>query len=98
MRLELTLQEAESLRRHLVETLALQVGLDDEQVMGALLNKVVEAQEMAVRETVCPVCQQPFTQERVGRTGCYCSAACKQKAYRRRRDEWAKQFGPRVSR
>jgi len=98
MRLELTLPEAEFLQRHLVETLALQDGVEDEQSMKALLNKVIEAQNRAIQETVCPVCQQSFSQEKVGRTGLYCSAACKQKAYRQRRNQWAKRFGPRVSR
>jgi len=95
MRLELTLPEAKSLQRYLVDTLALQEDAGDEQILKTLLNKVIDAQNRAIQETVCPVCQQSFSQEKIGRTGRYCSAACKQKAYRRRRNDWRKQYGSR---
>ena len=42
----------------------------------------------------CPICNVPFSQDKVGRTGCYCSSACKQKAYRLRVNERKRQYGP----
>ena len=97
MRLDLTLQETERLRHWLTDALASHAGGADEQVLKKLLGKVVEAESRSTRQLRCPVCRQFFTQEAVGRTGTYCSAACKQKAYRQRRDTWRKQFGPSVS-
>jgi len=97
MQLDLTLQETERLRCCLTEALASHAGGADEQVLKKLLGKVVEAESRSTRRSRCPVCQQPFTREAVGRTGVYCSAACKQKAYRQRRDTWRRQFGPSVS-
>lgn len=94
MRLDLTLQETERLRYCLTEALAFHAGDADEQVLKNLLEKVVEAESLSIRQLRCPVCQQLFTQESVGRTGAYCSAACKQKAYRQRRNAWRKRVGP----
>ena len=97
MRLDLTLQETERLRRCLTEALAFHEGDADEQVLKNLLEKVVEAESRSTRQSHCPVCQQPFTREAVGRTGVYCSTACKQKAYRQRRDAWRRQVGTYAS-
>ena len=97
MQLDLTLQETERLQRCLAEALAFHEGDADEQLLKKLLEKVVEAESRSTRQSCCPVCQQSFTREAVGRTGVYCSAACKQKAYRQRRDTWRRQFGPSVS-
>ena len=97
MRLELTLQEAAQLRHCLTEALAqYERGADDEELKN-LFNKIVAAEARATRQVTCPVCQQLFTQETVGRTGLYCSTACKQKAYRQRRDQWRRTQGPRFS-
>ena len=97
MQLDLTLQETERLRRCLTEALASHAGDADEQLLKKLLEKVVEAESRSTRQSCCPVCQQSFTREAVGRTGVYCSASCKQKAYRQRRDAWRRQVGPRAS-
>ncbi len=98
MQIELTLQEAECLRDCLTEALAFHAGNVDEQVLKKLLEKVVAAEVRSSRQSRCPVCQQLFTQEAVGRTGSYCSPACKQKAYRQRRNNWRRQVGPNASR
>jgi ribosomal protein L37AE/L43A len=97
MRLDLTLQEAERLRHCLTETLASHAGDADEQLLKKLLEKVIEAESRSTQQHRCPVCQQLFTREAVGRTGVYCSAACKQKAYRQRRNAWRREFDPRAS-
>ena len=97
MRLELTLQEAEALRRCLSQALALHEGDADDQVLKHLLEKVIAAETRATRPARCPVCQQLFSREATGRTGVYCSPACKQKAYRQRRKAWRRQVGPYAS-
>ena len=97
MRLELTIQEAAYLRHCLADALALHEGVGDDQELKNLFNKVVEAEVRSTKQSPCPVCQQIFTQETVGRTGRYCSAACKQKAYRQRRDKWMRRQGPSFS-
>ena len=97
MQLDLTLYETERLRRCLAEALASHAGGADEQLLKNLLEKVVEAESRSIRQRRCPVCRQFFTQAAVGRTGTYCSAACKQKAYRQRRNAWRRQFGPSAS-
>lgn len=94
MRLELTIQEAAQLRDCVADALALHDDGDEDGALKNLFNKIVEAEARSTRQRSCPLCQQLFTQETVGRTGRYCSAACKQKAYRQRRDNWRKQFGP----
>ncbi len=94
MRLELTLQEAESLHNTLTRALAHNGTDADEQVLKKLLEKVVEGMTHSTRHARCPVCQQLFTQDVAGRTGIYCSTACKQKAYRQRRNAWRRQVGP----
>lgn len=95
MRLELTLQEATRLRACISDSLARTEDGLVEQELKSLLGKVVEAEQDSLRQLRCPVCQRSFSQECIGRTGDYCSAACKQKAYRQRRNEWRKQYGPR---
>ena len=97
IQLELTLQETECLRHCLANALALHQDDVGEQLLKSLLKKVVEAEARSTRQCRCPVCQQLFTQEAVGRNGVYCSTACKQKAYRQRRSAWRKQVGPFTS-
>ena len=88
--MELTLSEAQRLQQCVSDVLRTQA--DDE--LQTIWTKLVEAEANATYEAHCPVCQSWFTQDKVGRTGQYCSAACKQKAYRQRRSAWRKQFGP----
>jgi len=52
-----------------------------------LLTKLDDAHRQATVQRRCPVCQSPFTQLTPGRSARYCSNACKQKAYRQRRDQ-----------
>ncbi len=97
MRLELTLQETAHLRHYLAEALARHERGGEDEELKNLFNKIVAAEARATLQTTCPVCQQLFTQETVGRTGHYCSPACKQKAYRQRRDQWRRVQRPRFS-
>jgi hypothetical protein len=97
MRLELTLHEADQLRRSLAHALEQQHSEEEQTALQQLDDKVAAAQAQAARQTPCPVCQQLFTQETSGRTGRYCSAACKQKAYRQRRDQAKRRHVPRFS-
>ena len=97
MRLELTLHEAQQLRRCLTHALEEQHPQEEQAALQQLYDKVVATQTHAMRQTPCPVCQQLFTQERIGRTGRYCSAACKQKAYRQRRAQAKRYYGPSFS-
>ncbi len=97
MRLELTLQETAHLRHCLTEALARHESGGEDEELKNLFNKIVEAETRSTRQRTCPVCQQLFTQETVGRTGRYCCAACKQKAYRQRRDKAMRRYGPRFS-
>ena len=77
--LQLTLSELEQLR------LALGALPLADAARNALLSKLDEAQQQACLQRTCPVCQSTFTQLKAGRNANYCSAACKQKAYRQRR-------------
>ena len=86
IQLKLTRQEATSLRGHLVN---LGPGSLDDDIFN-ILHKLDLAQQHATRTLCCPVCQTAFTQLTTGRTGQYCSAACKQKAYRR--NAWRRQI------
>lgn len=82
IRLELTLQECDCLQRWLSSP-----SLPDSQQVDQrrrLLDKVTAARQLAFQEQTCPVCSRLFTQLTRGRSGRYCSNACKQKAYRRR--------------
>lgn len=81
IQLNLTLQEARLLRNSLND-LQQDPFPDDIQ---HILHKLDLAQESATSTRQCPVCRNSFTQFSCGRTGQYCSAACKQKAYRQRR-------------
>ena len=74
--LRLTLSELEQLRH----ALHIQTGLPQ----TALLDKLDEAQREATLQRSCPLCGTTFTQLKSGRIAQYCSAACKQKAYRQR--------------
>jgi NADH pyrophosphatase NudC (nudix superfamily) len=76
--LRLSLPEA-VLLRHLLSA--------QETNAAALLAKLDAAQQEAIRQRVCPVCGSVFTQLKGGRSARYCSAACKQKAYRQRRKQ-----------
>ena len=79
IRLDITLQESDFLMRWLATS-----SHPDTQPARQLLAKVNAARQLALQEQTCPVCKQPFTQLKQGRTGHYCSNACKQKAYRQR--------------
>lgn len=74
-----------------------QDSLPTSQPAAALLTKLLQAQQDTTRHLLCSVCHVTFTQDSSGRHGHYCSAACKQKAYRQRCLERKKQFGPRRS-
>lgn len=94
MQLDLTQQEVACLRHCVTQALALQQDDAAEQPLKNLLEKVVEAEARAFQHVRCPVCQQLFVQESRSRAGRYCSAACKQKAYRLRRNAWRRDYGP----
>lgn len=85
IRLELDLTEGCQLQRWLTD--ALQAGPHQKAYPGlqSVLAKLTAAADQAVRLVQCPVCQAWFAQGRLGRSAQYCSAACKQKAYRQRR-------------
>jgi predicted nucleic acid-binding Zn ribbon protein len=87
VRLELTLAEARQLQHWLTDTHP-----SVPESLNCLPTKLAEALNNATQRRHCPVCQQGFRQEQRGRTGRYCSAACKQKAYRRRQLERRKAF------
>ena len=89
IRLEFTLAETHLLQQWLLDTLPAQ-----REDLRAVLTKLATAVEQATRQLHCPVCRHAFTQEKAGRTGRYCSIACKQKAYRQRQLAARKQFGP----
>lgn len=90
IRLELTLTEAERLRRCLTDHLLTQ----GDATLQMVCTKLVEAETQATQQTQCPVCHDWFCQDKIGRSGHYCSAACKQKAYRQRQQAWRRQFRP----
>ncbi len=86
--LHLTLSELEQLRLVLgAQPLA------DGNLSG-LLSKLNDAQQQACLLRTYPICQLTFTQLKAGRIANYCSAACKQKAYRQRCNRARRQFGP----
>lgn len=90
LRLELTLTETERLRHCVADHLLTQA----DETLQAVWTKLVEAEAQATQLTQCPVCQNWFRQDKTGRSGHYCSAACKQKAYRQRGQAWRTQFRP----
>lgn len=77
--LRLTLSELKQLRHLLAD----QANADH----NLLLAKLDDAQHQATMQRTCPVCETIFTQLKAGRSAQYCSAACKQKAYRQRCDQ-----------
>lgn len=92
IRLEFTLAETQLLQQWLLDTLSAQPAQQEE--LQTVLTKLAVATDQATRQLHCPVCRHAFTQEKAGRTGRYCSIACKQKAYRQRQLAARKQFGP----
>ena len=92
IRLELTLQECDCLQRWLSSPSR----LDSQQLdqRRRLLDKVTAARQLAIKEETCPVCSRLFTQLKRGRSGRYCSNACKQKAYRRRASQRIRRYEP----
>lgn len=95
VRLELTRSETELLQHWLTASLADRSAQPTHlEGLHAILSKLTLAAVQATRQLHCPVCRHAFTQEKAGRTGCYCSVACKQKAYRQRQLAARKQFGP----
>ncbi len=91
IRFELTRAETDLLVQWLSQTPARQEEETPDRLV--LLTKLTAIQQMATSQAHCPICRQPFVQHKDGRTGKYCSAACKQKAYRLRRNNARKQFG-----
>ena len=91
IRLELTLEESECLHQWLADPdhPAYQHPLHQQ-----LLYKVAAARQQALHEQTCPICHQSFTQLKGGRSGIYCSTACKQKAYRQRLFESKRRYYP----
>jgi hypothetical protein len=90
IRLELTLKEAQRLHQCVSDALLTQ----GDATLLAISTKLTAAEAQATQPTLCPVCHQWFSQDKTGRSGQYCSAACKQRAYRQRRQAWRKQFRP----
>ena len=87
VRLELDLAECRQLQHWLTDALDERaVGDDDHRDLQAVLTKLNEATEQAVRLVQCPVCHEWFAQGTLGRSAAYCGPACKQKAYRQRRN------------
>lgn len=78
IRLNLTRQESEFLLQWLENKPQPELG-------HSLQQKVVAACQQALQPQTCPICGHTFDQLKIGRTGRYCSNACKQKAYRQRR-------------
>ena len=93
IRLSLTQQEAEQLHRYLSN--AIRDGPSAAEDLAEIVAKLILAREMATCQSECPVCKKPFVQSTTGRPGQYCSNACKQKAYRQRRNTWRRQYRPR---
>ena len=90
IRLHLTLQQIHWLHQFLRDHAPA-----SETQATTLLAQLDQAYDQATTTRTCPVCQAPFTQVRRGRTGHYCSPACKQKAYRQRRNAWRRYTPPR---
>jgi NAD-dependent DNA ligase len=89
LRLELTLAEARQIQHWLTDA-----HQSVPESMHYLSIKLAEVLDNATQPHLCPVCQEEFVQAQRKSTGRYCSAACKQKAYRQRRLSSRKQFGP----
>lgn len=82
--LNLTTEQATQLHQLLVDVVH-KGDTQSQRQASQFLSLLADAQAMAAIERQCPICQQWFSQDRQGRTGQYCSAACRQKAYRQRR-------------
>lgn len=94
IRLDLTQVEAVQLQQALA-SLVSQADAEDVVVAGQrLLAKLAAACQQETAPQHCPVCQCAFTPRNGGRLARYCSNACKQKAYRRRRLERQRQWRP----
>lgn len=94
IRLDLTQVEADQLQQALAGLVS-QADTEDVVVAGQrLLTKLAAACQQESAPQHCPVCQCPFTPRPGGRLARYCSNACKQKAYRRRRLERQRQWRP----
>jgi hypothetical protein len=93
LQLNLTLKQATTLQAWLSEANA--SGELDSCLRAELLSCLEEAHADALRLHTCPVCQQTFAQGQRGRMAVYCSAACKQKAYRQRVNA-SRRYFPRV--
>ena len=89
IRLDITLQESDFLLHWLADP-----SHPGSRPAAQLLEKVTAARQLALQEHTCPVCKQYFTQSQNGRTGRYCSNACKQKAYRQRAFDRFRQHYP----
>jgi hypothetical protein len=95
IRLELSLAEGRQLQHWLTHLLPTEPRCtDDSQTLQGLLANLSRACDQAVRFIQCPVCRTCFPQGTVGRSAQYCTSACKQKAYRQRKNARKKQFGP----
>ena len=56
---------------------------------------ILQALEVAMGEPLyCEVCREPFYASKSGSQALYCSARCRQKAYRQREFERKRYFGP----
>lgn len=99
VRLELTLAEAQQLHQWVTDILHHPPAQESvAPFLQRLLPKLAAALDNATQRHQCPVCQHWFTHENSGRSGRYCGAACKQKAYRQRRLDARKQFRPALKR
>lgn len=87
IRLLLTVQQGDQL--HALLSHLVQKGTETEQQDAQhLVDLLTAAQQAATLLQQCPICKRTFTQSTEGRTGVYCSPACKQKAYRQRKHTW----------
>ena len=90
--LKLTHQQAEQLQHILA--LIQQLSPEQADYALALHHHLQQAQLAAPIEQQCAVCQSTFSQRGAGRTGLYCSNACKQKAFRQRYNAAKRRFVP----
>ncbi len=85
IRLEMSLAEGQHLQQtlaHILSSSAMPAA--QRPPLQRLLAHLRQAADQALRQAQCPVCQSWFAQGATGRRAQYCSAACKQKAYRQR--------------
>ncbi len=93
IRLSLTMQQGDQLHG-LLSHLVQKGSETDRQHAHQLLALLTAAQQAATLLQQCPICQRTFTPSTAGRTGVYCSPACKQKAYRQRKRAWRQRRPP----